>query len=305
MPGLVAAYRRSVVVGLGGFGEGFNGEDADITMRIGRLGYRIVTDPGVKVYTEVPATLSHLREQRQRWARGLFHMASRNMSSITMLQGPRAVWNLPWSIFNGARRTMMVPCLVCAAVVSVIDPSVFSLREVSVVAGFIVGLQLIIISLLLIGHGEFAVLPFVPAYVVFRMYRAYTAFEAVLTLPLAPARAATVPVVLSWSRRNPRVALPLLGTAAVGVAAALLVPNPRTIGSTAALASSASTGSGAHQVLVRHAKSRKAAPAPAGWMTSAASAACSVRLPASWQLIAGSRHHGPGWILVARRRGQD
>ena len=37
-PGLVAAYRRSAIVRLGGFGEGFNGEDADASMRIGRLG---------------------------------------------------------------------------------------------------------------------------------------------------------------------------------------------------------------------------------------------------------------------------
>jgi cellulose synthase/poly-beta-1,6-N-acetylglucosamine synthase-like glycosyltransferase len=306
MPGLVAAYRRSVVVGLGGFGEGFNGEDADITMRIGRLGYRIVTDPGVKVYTEVPATLSHLREQRQRWARGLFHMASRNLSSISMLQGPRAVWNLPWSIFNAARRTMMVPCLLCAAVVSVLDPSVFSLREVSVVAGFLIGLQLIIISLLLVCCGEVAVLPFAPAYVVFRMYRAYIAFEAVLTLPLSPARQATAPVMLSWSRRNPRIALPLAGMAVGGAAAAFLLPQHHPIAPTIPLASAAATGGSAHKSVSRRPRSRTAAspPAPAGWVISTASAACSLRLPASWQLIAGSRHQGPGWIVVARPSGQ-
>jgi hypothetical protein len=144
----------------------------------------------------------------------------------------------------------------------------------------------------------------VPAYVVFRMYRAYIAFEAVLTLPLAPAQKATAPVVLSWSRRNPRVALALVGTVVAGVAAALLVPHPRSIASSTPVASAAATGQSTQHVLARRPRSRRVAAAPASW-TSSASAACSVRLPASWQLIASSRHHGPGWILVARRRGQD
>jgi cellulose synthase/poly-beta-1,6-N-acetylglucosamine synthase-like glycosyltransferase len=301
MPGLVAAYRRSAIVRLGGFGEGFNGEDADVTVRIGRLGYRIVTDPGIKVYTEVPASLRHLREQRQRWARGLFHMAARNLSSISMLQGPRAVWNLPWSVFNAARRTMMVPCLVCAVVVEVLDPSVFSLREVSVVAGFIVGLQLIIISVLLLVHGELGMLPFVPAYVVFRMYRAYVALEAVLTLPLAPARRATAPAALEWSRRNPRLALPLAGTAAVGVMAALWLPHERPVFPTKPPASAVTTRDRAENGALHG--PQRVAPARASWALSA-SAACRLRLPASWRLVASSRHHGPGWAVVARPPGK-
>jgi glycosyltransferase involved in cell wall biosynthesis len=189
VPGLIAAYRCDVVDELGGFGEGFNGEDADLTMRIGRLGYRVVTDPDVRVYTEVPESLAQLREQRQRWSRGLYHMAGRNMSSIWMRQGARSLWNLPWSIFNASRRAMMIPVLVAALTVEILEPSVFSLREVSVVAGFLVGLQLIVISLLLIAHRRFAVLPYVPSYLLFRMLRAYIAFETVLTLRLKERRA--------------------------------------------------------------------------------------------------------------------
>jgi cellulose synthase/poly-beta-1,6-N-acetylglucosamine synthase-like glycosyltransferase len=197
MPGMIAAYRRALVEELGGFAEGINGEDADITMRIGRLGYRIVTDLDVHVRTEVPETLAHLREQRQRWARGLFHMAGRNMSIIWMRQGLRGLWILPWSIFNASRRSMMIPILVCAFVVELLDPTVFALREISVVAGFLIGLQLVVISVLLLAYRQFAAMPFVPAYLLFRMFRAYTAFETLLTLRLkqstAGAGAATTP----------------------------------------------------------------------------------------------------------------
>ena len=189
MPGMIAAYRRDLVEELGGFAEGINGEDADITMRIGRLGYRIVTDLDVRVLTEVPETIAHLREQRQRWARGLFHMAGRNMSTIWMRQGLRGLWVLPWSIFNASRRTLMIPILASALVVELIDPNVFALREISVVAGFLVGLQLVVISLLLLAYRQFAAVPFVPVFLLFRMFRAYTAFETLLTLRLKPARA--------------------------------------------------------------------------------------------------------------------
>jgi cellulose synthase/poly-beta-1,6-N-acetylglucosamine synthase-like glycosyltransferase len=189
MPGMIAAYRRRLVEELGGIAEGINGEDADITMRIGRLGYRIVTDLDVRVQTEVPETIAHLREQRQRWARGLFHMAGRNMSTIWMRQGLRGVWILPWSIFNASRRSMMIPILVCAVVVEFLDPTVFALREISVVAGFLVGLQLVVVSVLLLANRQFAAIPFVPAYLLFRMFRAYTAFETLLTLRLKPATA--------------------------------------------------------------------------------------------------------------------
>lgn len=184
MPGLFAAYRRDALEELGGFAAGINGEDADITMRIGRLGYHIVTDRTVEVHTEVPENLAHLREQRQRWARGLFHMAARNMSTIWMRQGARGLWILPWSLFNAARRSLVIPVLLCAIAVEIMDPAVFALREVSVVAGFIVGLQLVVIAVLLLAHRKFAVLPFVPTYLLFRLFRSYVAFETLFTLPL-------------------------------------------------------------------------------------------------------------------------
>lgn len=183
LPGIAAAYRRELLLELGGFGEGFNGEDADLTVRMGRLGCRIVSDPDAKVLTEVP-TLPHLREQRQRWARGLFHMAARNMSAVRMRQGARALCLLPWAILNSSRRCLMIPILMCAATVELIEPTVFTLREVSVIGGFIVGLQLLVITIVLLGHRKWETIPYVPLYLVFRVFRAYVALEALLSLQL-------------------------------------------------------------------------------------------------------------------------
>jgi hypothetical protein len=203
MPGSIAAYRRALLVELGGFGLGFNGEDSDITMRIGRLGYRIVTDARVRVRTECPATLAELREQRQRWTRGRFHMAARNRSAIRMAQGVRATWMLPQSLFNACRRCVMIPLLVGSAAVEVADPSVLSLREIFAVARVIVGVQVVAAAVLLLVHRQYRALPYAPLTLVYRLVLAYIAFETVLTLALrdAPARA---------RRRGPEVARSLI-----------------------------------------------------------------------------------------------
>ncbi|MGH8992800.1 MAG: glycosyltransferase family 2 protein [Acidimicrobiia bacterium] len=187
MPGSIAAYRRSLLVELGGFGSGFNGEDSDITMRIGRLGYRIVTDARVRVRTECPGTLAELSEQRQRWTRGRFHMAARNLSAIRMGQGVRATWMLPQSLFNACRRCVMIPLLVGSAAVEVADPSVLSMREIFAVARLVVGVQVVGAVVLLLLHRHWWALPYAPLTLVYRLVLAYIAFEAVLTLALRDA----------------------------------------------------------------------------------------------------------------------
>ena len=109
LPGALVAYRRYLLVKLNGFAEGVNGEDADMTVRVGRLGYRIVSDSSVRAFTEMPTTFAYLREQRMRWARGTYHMLARNKSGIVMMQGLRCVWMLPWAGFIMFRRLMMLP----------------------------------------------------------------------------------------------------------------------------------------------------------------------------------------------------
>ena len=56
-------------VEFGGFVTGMNGEDADLTLQLGRLGYRIIIDPRIVAFEDVPATLVEFREQRIRWNR--------------------------------------------------------------------------------------------------------------------------------------------------------------------------------------------------------------------------------------------
>ncbi len=184
LPGSMSAYRGEVVRKLGGFAVGHNGEDGDMAVRIGRLGYRLVTDPRIEFYTELPATLGHLVEQRQRWYRGIYYKTARNKSSIVLRQGLRGVVVLPWAALTACRRALTAPIIFGIAAASIVDPSIFSLRELIVIGGSAIGANLVVVALLLVANGRPGALPFVPAYLVFRVFKLYVAFQTLLTLEL-------------------------------------------------------------------------------------------------------------------------
>jgi len=70
VPGAVGAWRRRAIVAAGGFLGDTLAEDADLTMRMVRHGYRIVYDPRALAYTEAPQTFGAFVKQRFRWMYG-------------------------------------------------------------------------------------------------------------------------------------------------------------------------------------------------------------------------------------------
>ena len=188
LPGATVAYRRDLMVGLGGFSEGILGEDSDITVRVGRLGYRIVSDPAIKVYSEQPQNLSELREQRMRWSCGLFHMIGHNRSAISHVQGLRGLWTLPWACFVMFRKLMLIPFAVAALALIVVGHSLFPLREIAAAGAITLGAQIIgmaIVVTLLAGPANIISLP---SYIVFRLIVTYFALETLFTIALKEPR---------------------------------------------------------------------------------------------------------------------
>jgi cellulose synthase/poly-beta-1,6-N-acetylglucosamine synthase-like glycosyltransferase len=98
IPGTFTAFRRGPAVTAGGFPVGMNGEDADLTMHIGRLGYRVVVDPRIRSYEDVPRNPGEFVEQRTRWARAGFHVYARHVPLRAGSAGPR-VWF--WTLRRG------------------------------------------------------------------------------------------------------------------------------------------------------------------------------------------------------------
>lgn len=70
VPGAVGAWRRDVVLAAGGFKEDTLAEDADLTMSIRRLGYRIIYEDLAVAWTEAPDTVRNFLTQRFRWSFG-------------------------------------------------------------------------------------------------------------------------------------------------------------------------------------------------------------------------------------------
>ncbi|OLV18729.1 glycosyltransferase [Deinococcus marmoris] len=70
VPGAIGAWRRAVVLELGGFDHDTLAEDADLTMRALRAGYRVTYEQRALAQTEAPETLAALIKQRDRWMFG-------------------------------------------------------------------------------------------------------------------------------------------------------------------------------------------------------------------------------------------
>jgi cellulose synthase/poly-beta-1,6-N-acetylglucosamine synthase-like glycosyltransferase len=98
IPGTFTAMRRGPVEEAGGFPVGMNGEDSDVTMQVGRLGYRVVIDPRIRCYEDVPRSPGEFVEQRTRWARAGFHVFARHVPLRAGSAGPR-VWF--WTLRRG------------------------------------------------------------------------------------------------------------------------------------------------------------------------------------------------------------
>jgi cellulose synthase/poly-beta-1,6-N-acetylglucosamine synthase-like glycosyltransferase len=187
LPGALVAYRRDLLVRLNGFAEGVNGEDADMTVRVGRLGYRIVSDSSVRAYTEMPSTLTYLREQRMRWARGTYHLLARNKSGILMMQGIRCVWMLPWAGFIMFRRLMMLPFAATGLLLVLIDHSQLPLQEIAAGGAILLGVQLLQMAVCMLLIGDPRLIASIPSYLIFRLIVSFFALETLLGLAFHPA----------------------------------------------------------------------------------------------------------------------
>lgn len=70
VPGAIGAWRRDALLRLGGFTHDTLAEDADLTMRALRAGYRVTYELGAVARTEAPETLRAFLKQRDRWMFG-------------------------------------------------------------------------------------------------------------------------------------------------------------------------------------------------------------------------------------------
>ncbi len=183
IPGMFVVYRTHHPRYLGGFVEGMNGEDTDVSLRIGELGFHSVVDPKIRYISEVPSSYSHMREQRMRWFRSIYHISSRCRDLIYGSNKTlRGKFILPYMLVNSARRAMLVPLIIYGGLEWGLrfnpDSPIMWQSVVAVTTGA-PAIMAIFASLL---NGVPKAIFALPEYLMFRLLRAYFTLESMLSI---------------------------------------------------------------------------------------------------------------------------
>ncbi|GGX51138.1 glucosaminyltransferase [Tateyamaria omphalii] len=185
VPGMFVIFRTELPRKLGGFAGGMNGEDTDMSLRIGELGYRLIVDPEVRFISEVPRTYAHMREQRMRWFRSTYHVASRCRAVVFGSEVSfRGKVILPYMLLNSGRRAMMVPLILFGLIEYFTGFKTLDVLELQAVIAVVFGAPLLISILALIANGYILQILFIPEYILFRLLRAYFTLESNLSINL-------------------------------------------------------------------------------------------------------------------------
>ena len=83
VPGAIGAWRVSAVIEAGGYSGDTLAEDADLTVSIQRLGYKVRFVEDAFSVTEAPATLAPFLKQRLRWTLGMMQMGWKHRASFS------------------------------------------------------------------------------------------------------------------------------------------------------------------------------------------------------------------------------
>jgi peptidoglycan-N-acetylglucosamine deacetylase len=84
VPGAVGAWRREAVIALGGYTSDTLAEDADLTIRLLRAGYKVAYEERAIALTEAPETTRELFKQRFRWMFGMLQTTFKHRDALLM-----------------------------------------------------------------------------------------------------------------------------------------------------------------------------------------------------------------------------
>ncbi len=101
VPGAAGAFRRSAVLGVGGYSTDTLVEDADLTVMLLADGWRVPYEPLAIAYTEAPQTLKDVVRQRRRWAFGTVEVLLKHRHRLLARKGGRIGFiGLPWMLIT-------------------------------------------------------------------------------------------------------------------------------------------------------------------------------------------------------------
>jgi cellulose synthase/poly-beta-1,6-N-acetylglucosamine synthase-like glycosyltransferase len=109
IPGPLGLFRKQAIIDAGWYSSDTFAEDADITLKIIRAGWRVEYEPDAKSYTEAPDKIVDLLKQRYRWTRGIIQAVRKHRDLFfnptinfggTIVMWSMAFESLIWPIMN-------------------------------------------------------------------------------------------------------------------------------------------------------------------------------------------------------------
>lgn len=76
--GAIGAFRKEALLAIGGYSTSTIVEDMDLTIELGRRGYKVIYNPWAIAYTEAPESLDAFLKQRFRWTYGSFQVIAKH-----------------------------------------------------------------------------------------------------------------------------------------------------------------------------------------------------------------------------------
>jgi cellulose synthase/poly-beta-1,6-N-acetylglucosamine synthase-like glycosyltransferase len=102
IPGAIGAFRKDVVLEVGGYSLDTMVEDMDITMAISKRGYKIEYTGEAIAYTEAPESYKDFYKQRYRWTYGTFEIVNKYKDILFSHKSGKelGVVGLPFTIYT-------------------------------------------------------------------------------------------------------------------------------------------------------------------------------------------------------------
>jgi cellulose synthase/poly-beta-1,6-N-acetylglucosamine synthase-like glycosyltransferase/peptidoglycan/xylan/chitin deacetylase (PgdA/CDA1 family) len=112
VPGAIGAFRRAALADIGGVSSATLAEDTDITIAVGRAGWRVVYAERARAWTEAPESLAALWRQRYRWSYGTMQAVWKHKGAATRRDQWRiGLIGLPYLVFFQIALPLLAPLI--------------------------------------------------------------------------------------------------------------------------------------------------------------------------------------------------
>ncbi|WP_251024387.1 bifunctional polysaccharide deacetylase/glycosyltransferase family 2 protein [Arthrobacter sp. ISL-65] len=180
VPGACAAWRREALIQAGGYSTDTLAEDADLTLSLQQLGYRIVQENKAVAWTEAPMTLTGLAKQRLRWTYGNIQTIYKHRGMIfNPRYGALGLLTLPYAVLSVIIPLVFMPMTIIVAAINLAHGE---WQAIAIFAVIVAGTHMIISTVAVIMVREDpSHLLIVPIYrLIYEPLRAYVIFGATL-----------------------------------------------------------------------------------------------------------------------------